>query len=137
MSDTNAPQSFCWGKLISDMKLKGLSAMIACHTEPVRYDASVPRLELQVVQHMAELQDSPAMERMTRALQDHFGEKLELDIEFGPAKRSPAAIAYEKRVGRFSRAYTSISDDDFVSHLIEEYGAKVIVDSVKPVRRAP
>lgn len=137
MNDTNAPQSFCWGKLITDMKLRGLSAMIACHTEPMRYDASIPRLELQVVQHMVELQDSPAMARLTGALQDYFGERLELEIGFGPAARSPAAIAYEKRVGRFNRAYTSISEDDFVAKLIEEYGAKVIVDSVKPIRRAP
>ena len=135
MTDTNAPESFSWGKLIADMKLKGLSAMIACHTEPVRYDAAVPRLELQVVKNMQELVDSPAMERLAMALKDHFGEKLELEIGFGPAKRSPAAIAFEKRVGRFTQAYTNIAEDDLVAKLIEEFGARVIVESVTPARK--
>lgn len=135
MSDVNAPENFSWGKLIVDMKLKGLPALIACHTEPVQYDANGPSLVLQVNKNLQELHDSPAFTRLAEALKDHFGASLDLQITFGPATKSPASIAFDKRVGRYTQAYTAIAEDDLVARLIEEFGGKVIVESVKPVRR--
>jgi DNA polymerase-3 subunit gamma/tau len=134
MSDYT-PESFSWGKLILDMRLKGLAAMIACHTEPVIYDANGPKLTLEVNKTLEELKDSPGFTRMIQAIQDHFGENMHIVIGFGPAKRSPAAIAYEKRVNRYAQAYSTIAEDDFISRIIEEFGGKVIVESVRPLKR--
>lgn len=137
MNDANQPESFSWGKLIIDMKIKGLPALIACHTEPLRYDANGPLLALQVNKALQELEDSPAMERLAAALKEYFGEDLDLQMSFGPARRSPAVIAFEKRVGRYAQAYNSIASDDLVAQIIQEFGAKVIVESVRPLRNTP
>ncbi len=136
MSDMNTPESFSWGKLILDMRLKGLPALIACHTDPLRYDANGPKLSLQINKNLEELAGSPAMERLRTALQDHFGKELELEMGFGPARNSPASVAFEKRVGRYAQAYSTIAEDDFIAQIIQEFGGKVIVESVRPLKRS-
>lgn len=136
MIDSNTPENFSWGKLIVDMRLKGLPALIACHTEPVRYDANGPTLKLQVNKYLQELADSPSMERLTSALKDHFGESLQLEIDFGAASKSPASIAFDRRVGRYTQAYSSIAQDDMIAQIIAEFGGKVIVESVRPLKRS-
>lgn len=137
MSDVNTPESFSWGKLISDMKLTGLTAMIACHAEPVLYDANGPKLSLQINKSLQELSDSPAMNRLILCLKDHFGESLSLEIGFGPAVKSPAAVAYDRRITRYTQAYSSIAEDDVIAQIIAEFGGKVIVDSVRPLKTLP
>lgn len=134
-NNTNAPESFSWGKLIFDMKLQGLPAMIACHTEPLRYDANGPVLFLQVSKYLQELADTPAMDRLRSALKDHFGDALQLEISFGSASQSPAAIAFNRRVGHYTQAYSNIAQDDVIGQIIKEFGAKIIVESIHPVKR--
>ncbi len=132
----NAPMSFSWTRLIVDMKLTGLPAMMACHCAPVHYDASVPSLRLELAEPMAALIDSPAMQGVRAALTGYFGDALQLTIEPGEALKSPANIAQANRVGRFQLAYASIANDEFVRDLMREFGATVMVESVRPAPQA-
>lgn len=108
--------------------------MIAVFSEPVEYDADEPRLDLRIDHHFEALADSPHMQRLKDALTDHFGENLKVNVSYGPAK-SPAALAIAKRVDRFVGAYSVIANDDIVAKLVEDFDAKVIVESVKPAKR--
>lgn len=135
MIPTAHPHSFSWGRLIIDMKLQGLSALIACYTEPISYDASIPALGLEINEHLAELGNSPAMDRLKNGLIEYFGEELQLSVTYGPARKSPAAQAQAERIRRFADAYSSIAKDDVVAQMIAQFGAKVVVETVQPTRK--
>lgn len=125
-----APQSFSWGRLIYDMKIRGVPAMIACHCEPKNYDAQKPFLQLELLDTMKAMEKSPSMQKLKDALTEFFGEDLQIEIVVGPAKKSPAVLAGEKRIGEQISAFQKIMTDSSVNDLIENWGAHVVVDTV-------
>lgn len=134
---TPAPQSFSWARLIYDMQLRGLPAMVALHCAPTSYDASVPQLRLELNERMAGLLDSEPTMRLKAALTEYFGEDLDLAIALGPAANSPAARAEATHVGKYASAYEAFMKDATVRSLIEEFGASILVESVRPAEGAP
>lgn len=125
-----APQTFSWGRLIFDMKLRGVPAMIACHCEPKNYDASKPFLQLELLDTMKGMEKSPSMQKLKDALSEFFGENLQLDIVVGPAVGSPASLAASKKINAQSAALEKIMTDTMVNEMIEKFGAQIVVDTV-------
>lgn len=126
-----APQSFTWGRVISDLKLAGVPALIACHCDPIGYDASVPHLQLELPHAMAALERSPSMLRLQESLKDFFGEGLHVEIVMGPAKNSLANVAAGKRIAGQLVALDAVMKDTQVHELLRDFGAKVLVESVE------
>jgi DNA polymerase-3 subunit gamma/tau len=127
-----APSVFSWGRLIYDMQLRGLPAMLACHCQPLSYDAAVPHLVLEMHEQMRGISASPAMERLRAGLLEFFGEGLKLEIVYGPAPQAPAIRAQEAKVDKFAKVYSAFANDDFVNEMIEEFGASILIESVQP-----
>lgn len=134
MTTQRAPQSFSWGRLIHDMNLTGVPALIACHCEPTHYDASQPLLQLQLMEGLQAFTTSPSMGKLKNALIDFFGENLKLDITSGPANRSPAALAGQKKIGEQADAMKILMGDKSISEMIEQFGAKIVIDTVEPIK---
>lgn len=132
----HAPQSFSWGRLIVEMRLTGFAAMIACHCEPVHYNADMPFLRIEVPEALDGFKQSQGMTQFTAALKDYFGESLELEMVPGPALKSPASLSAAKKVGAMTAAHELLMKDDFVQKMISEFGAKIFVESVAPVAPA-
>lgn len=124
--------SFTWAKLVHDMQLTGLAKMVACFTEVKRYDSVALELDVEISSNFKAIEQHPAFSVLERQLRDYFGEDLALTVSFGPAKGSPANIAYVERIQQYSTAYTQLAQDDVVGRLIAEFGGKVIVESVRP-----
>lgn len=130
---SRAPQSFSWGRLIFEMKLRGVPAMIACHCEPKNYDASKPFLQLELLDTMKALEKSPSMQRLKDALTERFGENLQIEVVVGPALKSPAALSGGKKISEQINALQKIMTDPMVNDMIEKWGAQIVVDTVDVV----
>lgn len=126
----HAPKSFSWGRVIQESRLRGVPAMIACHCEPITYDSAKPALRLELKDEMRILQRSPAMGRLIDSLKEFFGEGLEVEITFGPAAKSPAALSGAKRIQGHVTALETVMRDDMVQEMIKKFGGQVVVDTV-------
>lgn len=127
---SRAPQSFSWGRLIFEMKLRGVPAMIACHCEPKNYDASKPFLQLELLDTMKAMEKSPSMQRLKDALTERFGENLQIEVVVGSALKSPAALSSGKKINDQINALQQIMNDSVVNDMIEKWGAQIVVDTV-------
>lgn len=130
-SESNAPQSFSWGRLILDMKLRGVPAMIACNCEPTFYDSTKPFLRLEILDTMKAMQNSPSMQRFKEALKDYFGDHLQIEIVPGAALQSPSALAGAQRITSQISALEAVMKDDMVQSMIKEWGGQILVESVE------
>ena len=135
-SKPRAPQSFSWGRLIADMKLRGIPAMIACNCEPTHYDAtdaSKPFLRLELLDAMKAMQHSPSMDQLKEALTEYFGENLQIEVVLGPALRSQSTLAGAKRITSQVIALETVMNDKLVQDMIKNFGAQILVESVDQV----
>lgn len=126
----HAPQSFSWGRLIVEMRLTGFAAMIACHCEPVHYNAEMPFLRVEVPEALEGLRESASMKQFRSSLKDYFGESLELELVSGPALKSPASLSAAKKVGSMTAAHALLMKDEFVQKMIADFGAKIFIESI-------
>lgn len=132
-----APNSFSYGRLIVETRLTGLSAMIACHCEPVFYNAEIPLLRLEVPEALDAMKQSPAMAQFKSALTDYFGEGLELELVEGPALGSPAAMSAARKIDGLVKAHESLMKDDVINKMLKDFGGKVLVETIEPLMAVP
>lgn len=133
---TPLPSDFNWSRLIYELQLKGMAAMVACHGEPTRFvaaqgDGSGPVLELCLPESFAALTDTPGMVRLQERLREHFGPALQLSIAYGVTTRAPAQMAVSRRVKTYGEAYEAFMQDEFVHDLLA-MGGSIRLDTVKP-----
>ena len=74
------------------------------------------------------------LEANPHALHLEVGENLKLDITSGPANRSPAALAGQKKIGEQADAMKILMGDKSISEMIEQFGAKIVIDTVEPIK---
>jgi DNA polymerase-3 subunit gamma/tau len=73
-------------------------------------------------------------ERLTQALQTHYGKAISLAITVGqPAIDTPATVQKKRTEARQTEAVQSIMNDGNVQAIISMFDAKVINDSVKAI----
>jgi DNA polymerase-3 subunit gamma/tau len=122
-----------WHELVEGLGLAGMARMLAQHCELVARDAT--RVELRIAQAHQRLLDGPYQERLKAALEQHFGAKLRLVIQVADsAGRSPAAIADREKQEKQVQATAAIEQDPFVRDLVENFDARVVESSIKPVQ---
>lgn len=128
-----APQSFSFGRLIAETKLTGLAASIAMHSEPVFYNADLPFLRLELPREMSAFKNSPAMENLKRAFKQYLGDDLEIEMVDGPANNSLANRFSSKKIESIKEAHVTIMNDPMVQKMLKNLGAKILLETVKPV----
>ena len=123
-----------WPELIEQLGLTGMARMLAQHCELVARDAS--RVELKIAQAHQHLLDKPYQERLKAVLEEHAGHPLRLSIVIaGAAGSSPAAIAEREKQHKQAEAIAAIEQDPFVRELVENFDARVVESSIKPVEQ--
>jgi len=121
-----------WHELLDQLGLTGMTRMLAQHCELVARDAT--RVELKIAQAHQRLLDGPFQERLKMALEQHFGTKLRLAVRVADsAGSSPAAVADREKQKRHVEATAAIEQDPFVRELVENFDARVVESSIKPV----
>jgi DNA polymerase-3 subunit gamma/tau len=127
------PGDGSWQALVEQLGLTGMARMLAQHCELVARDAT--RVELRIAQAHQRLLDSPFQERLKAALEQHLGGKLRLVIKVvDNAVGSPAAVADREKQQRQVQATAAIEQDPFVRELVENFDARVVESTIKPVQ---
>jgi len=127
------PGDAAWPELVDQLGLTAMSLELAKHCELVGRDGS--RIELKIAQSHQRLLNGPFQDRLKSALEQHFGTKLRLSIQVaGDAGGSPAAVADRDKQQRQAQAVAAIEEDPFVRELVDNFDARVVGSSIKPVQ---
>ena len=133
----NAPKTFSWGRLIYELKLRGVPAMIAMHSEPVIYDSNKPYLRLEIEPSMIAIQKSPSMEQLKESLKDFFGDDLIVEMVAGPATKAPAALARGKKINGKIIALDQVMRDETIQMLIKKFNGEILIESIGATAQTP
>jgi DNA polymerase-3 subunit gamma/tau len=122
-----------WNTLINRLPLAGMERMLAHNCELVAWRDGL--IQLRVPHAQRHLNDRAYQERLKLALEQHLGAKLKLEIEVGPGNGNTLAEIRNRENGqRLDVAAAAIDGDPFVQDLIENFGARVVPSTIKPVQ---
>lgn len=122
-----------WGALIEQLGLSGMTRMLAQHCELVRQDAD--SIELSIAKLHERLLDKPYQDKLKAALQQRFGAQMRVTISVADGiGNSPAALADRERQRRQAQAVAEIEQDPFVRELVENFDARVVESTIKPIQ---
>lgn len=119
-----------WRGLVDELKL-GLARELAKHCELVSYDEN--SISLSVPEAQKHLVSPNYQEKLSTAIAQYFGKKIKLQISIGGTGNTPAKQISQERAQAQANAETAIEEDDFVQALINDFGATIIPNSIKPV----
>ena len=122
-----------WISLVGKLKLGGMAMMLAQHCELNSMENDYFKLTLPPAhKHLAE---KPYQEKLKNALTDFFGRPIKLTIELGVTSGpTPVQVSQNQKAEREQRAIESIEQDPFVRDLVEQFDAKVIESTIKPLQ---
>ncbi len=127
---THTPFNGNWRGLLDQLKL-GLARNLALNSALLSYDENTMRFAVQ--DKDKGLLSPMYQDKLSAALQQHFGRKIRLEFSVEGSVNTPAKeVAQEKAVAQ-AGAESSIEQDGFVQALINEFGATIIQNSIKPI----
>ena len=138
-TDTNVAQnrSFFgdWRGLIEQNLKLGLARALAQNCELLRYDAN--SITLRVAENNKHLAAASYQAKLSEAIEAYFGRKIKLIVEIsGEAQaemNTPAKQIAVEKANVQSTAEAAIMNDGFVQDLINQFGATIIPNSIKPI----
>ncbi|MEJ5212168.1 MAG: DNA polymerase III subunit gamma/tau C-terminal domain-containing protein, partial [Burkholderiales bacterium] len=123
-----------WIALVGRLRLSGMARMLAEHCVLASFEQGVMRLV--VPSEHRHLAEKPYQDKLRQALEAHFGQPVKLVIELGaPAGPTPAQQQQQARAARQAQAVEAIERDPFVRELLEQFDARLIESSIKPVQQ--
>ena len=122
-----------WAGLVNQLKLSGMAKMLAQHCELKRFEGEAIALILPPEhKHLA---DRPYQEKLKIALTEYLATPIKLHIELGaPTGLTPVQVKQSEKAALEKRAIESIEQDPFVRDLVEQFDAKVIESTIKPLQ---
>lgn len=119
-----------WRALVDELKL-GLARELAKHCELVTYDEN--SISLSVPEAQKHLISPNYQEKLSTAIAQYFGKKVKLQFSIGGTGNTPAKQISQEKAQAQANAETAIEEDDFVQALINDFGATIIPNSIKPI----
>lgn len=121
-----------WRGLVESQLKLGLARALAQNCEMITYDENSITLKVSDAQkHLA----SPNYQsKLNEAINQHFGRKIKLLFEIGQVANTPAKQNAEEKATLQSNAENAILQDDFVQALVNDFGATIIPNSIKPIQ---
>lgn len=121
-----------WAAIVEELGLTGMARMLAQHCELVVHEAD--RIELAISRVHERLLDKPYQDKLKAALQQHFGQGIRVTFTVRDGDgNSPAALADRERQRRQAQAVADIEQDPFVRELVENFDARVVESTIKPL----
>ncbi len=122
-----------WTTFVGGLPLAGMERMLAHNCELVSWQDG--RLELRVAHAQRHLNSRSYLERLQQALEVHIGTKIKLEISVGQVDgKTVAAVRDREQKEQLSEAAKAIDGDPFVRDLIENFDARVVPASIKPLQ---
>jgi DNA polymerase-3 subunit gamma/tau len=97
----------------------------------VSYDEN--SITLRVAENQKHLINTNYQNKLSNAINEHFGKKVCLMINVESEANSPAKQNAEEKAVIQSDTEKAIMDDDFVKTLIDTFDAQVIPNTIKPI----
>jgi DNA polymerase-3 subunit gamma/tau len=72
-------------------------------------------------------------EKLSTAINQYFDKKIKLHFSVGGTGNTPAQQINQEKAQAQSTAETAIEQDGFVQALINDFGAQIIPNSIKPI----
>ncbi|GJL72902.1 MAG: hypothetical protein NMNS01_21010 [Nitrosomonas sp.] len=124
--------SLDWSSLIDQLNLKGMTKMLAQHSEVRTFSAD--KIELFVPEMHKHLLDNKYQDKIREAIEAYFDKPVELKFSVGTGSgQTPMALQQQKEQARQSAAVAAIETDPVVKQLVEDFDAKIIDSSIKPI----
>jgi len=124
------PSAEQWPQLVSALQVAGLARELAAHSELVSSEGDHFRLRVAIKSYA----EAGNVERLRAVLTQHFGRPMRVSVEVGSTTgaSTAAALAEQARSERQKGAEQAILSDPFVQELIENFGAQVEPQSIRP-----
>lgn len=119
-----------WRGLVDELKL-GLARELAKHCELVAYDEH--SISLSVPESQKHLLSANYQEKLGTAITQYFDKKIKLQFSIGGTGNTPAKQISQEKAQAQANAETAIEEDGFVQALINDFGATIIPNSIKPI----
>jgi DNA polymerase-3 subunit gamma/tau len=127
-----ADERLDWAQLLVELKVGGMARMLAQHSELTGWDGQA--LQLRVPEAHKHLLEKPYREKLQAALEEHFARRLRIEFVLGqPSGQTPAELEDRARQARQEAAVQAIDRDPFVRELVENFDARVVDESIRPV----
>jgi DNA polymerase III subunit gamma/tau len=121
-----------WRTLVENHLSKlGLVRALAQNCELVSYDADT--MVLRIGDAHKHLASTNYLDKLNSALNSHFGRRIKLTIQVGQEANTPARQMAEERAELQDQAKDAILSDHFVQGLMQEMGATIVPNSIKPL----
>ena len=119
-----------WRGLVDELKL-GLARELAKHCELVAYDEH--SISLSVPESQKHLLSPNYQEKLGSAIAQYFDKKIKLQFSIGGSGNTPARQISQEKAQAQANAETAIEQDSFVQALINDFGATIVPNSIKPL----
>lgn len=121
-----------WAVLVNQLKLNGMTKMLAYNCEMKNF--STDNIELCVQAEHKHLLEKTHQDKIKTALSEHFGKPVRLKFSVGSVTgMTPAELDTRERQAKQLQAIAAIENDPFVRELIDNFDAKLIISSIKPI----
>ncbi|MBX9894571.1 MAG: DNA polymerase III subunit gamma/tau [Nitrosomonas sp.] len=128
------PSDLDWPQLSQQLKLTGMAKMLAQHSEAKVLSAD--NVELHVPEVHKHLLDKKYQDKIQAALDTYFGKPVRLSFTVGALSGlTPAALQQREEQQKQADAIAAIEQDPVVQELIEQFDAKLIVSTIKPIEQ--
>jgi len=124
-----------WRKLVEQSLKLGLARALAQNCEMIAYDET--SITLRVAESQKHLISASYQEKLSSAINDYFGRKIRLNFEVNAEANAeintPAKQNASEKATVQGNAEAAIMNDSFVQALMNDFGATIIPNSIKPV----
>ena len=128
-----APWDGDWPTLAESLPLRGLAQQLAQQTELVRWDKMDGKWQFHFRSSLEMLLATPHVEKLTQALESHFGCPVTVTTEVGKTDLTASRQAQERQDARQKEAEEKIQGNAYVQALVHDFGAHIVSHSIKPV----
>jgi DNA polymerase-3 subunit gamma/tau len=130
---TATPFGDDWPALVNQLKLSGMARMLAQNCEVKNFTAD--GIELCIPEPHRHLLEKAYQDKLKVALSEYYGKPVRLKFSVGSITgMTPAELENRKKRAKQSQAIAAIETDPFVRELVENFDAKLIVSSIKPIQ---
>ncbi|SDZ97919.1 DNA polymerase III subunit gamma/tau [Nitrosospira multiformis] len=125
--------SHSWITIVGQLKVSGLTRMLAQYCEVK--SSSEDEIEFCVPELHKHLLDKTYQDRLQAAVREYLDKPVRLKFAVGIVNgMSPAEQENREKQEKQSQAIAAIESDPFVRELVENFDAKLIVSSIKPIQ---
>jgi len=110
-----------WADLTRSLDVGGVARQLAQQSELKRFDAGV--LDITVPPSAKHLLQKAYVDKLTSALEQHFGTAIRLNIEVAEAAGTSAQ----------DQAVAAINQDQFVHELLDQFDGSIVDSSIQPI----